>query len=64
MVKLWLLALAVTALASEEREPAGWIVGYKAFQSTYAVEGMDYVIEYGLFNVGDRPATKVDNNEY
>ncbi|KAI6177483.1 4'-phosphopantetheinyl transferase [Aphelenchoides bicaudatus] len=35
------------------------ILGSKTPLSQYAIEGMDFVFEYKLFNVGDRTATKV-----
>ncbi|CAI5455033.1 unnamed protein product [Caenorhabditis angaria] len=36
-----------------------FILAHKSPLSLYAVENMDLVIEYGLYNVGDKPATKV-----
>ena len=35
----------------------------KSPQSMYAVENMDFVIEYGIFNTGDRAAKKVILND-
>ena len=35
----------------------------KSPQSLYAVENMDFVIEYGLYNTGDRAAKKVILND-
>ena len=39
-------------------QPA-YLVTSKMALSTYAVENMDLVMEYGIFNTGDKPATKV-----
>ncbi|CAI2355569.1 unnamed protein product [Caenorhabditis sp. 36 PRJEB53466] len=36
-----------------------FILAHKQPLSTYAVENMDLVLEYGLYNVGDKPAHKV-----
>ncbi len=35
------------------------VLGSKFLLSQYAVEGKDFVIDYRLYNVGDKPATKV-----
>ncbi|GMS89961.1 hypothetical protein PENTCL1PPCAC_30612, partial [Pristionchus entomophagus] len=55
-----LLLLMATALASAESDPKGaWILASKKIITSYAVQGKDYVVSYGLYNVGNRPATKV-----
>lgn len=62
MIRLWLLFALVVLVASEsdtEQPSQAWILGSKGYQSAYAVEGMEYVIEYDLFNAGDQPATSV-----
>ncbi|GMR54324.1 hypothetical protein PMAYCL1PPCAC_24519, partial [Pristionchus mayeri] len=53
---LLLSALFVSSLAASED---AWLLASKSPQSQYGVEGMDYVVQYGLYNVGGKPATKV-----
>ncbi|GMT35739.1 hypothetical protein PFISCL1PPCAC_27036, partial [Pristionchus fissidentatus] len=65
---LLFVLVASSALVMAEEDPQGaWLLASKNPQSVYGVETMDYVVEYGLYNVGDRPATKItldDRNSY
>ncbi|KJH41030.1 Translocon-associated protein beta [Dictyocaulus viviparus] len=61
MICTALLALAVTVLtedASTQTRDA-FIIASKFPQSIYAVESMDLVLEYSLYNTGDKTALKV-----
>ncbi|WKX88057.1 hypothetical protein Q1695_008014 [Nippostrongylus brasiliensis] len=61
MIPLVLVLLAASALsedASTQTKDA-FLVASKFPQSIYAVENMDLVLEYGLYNTGDKAALKV-----
>jgi len=72
------LLLACLAMADDTKDGADGVVEQKPLDSArivaskfslsqYAVENMDYVIEYRLYNVGDRTALKVsldDRNSF
>ncbi|EYC20051.1 hypothetical protein Aduo_019320 [Ancylostoma duodenale] len=55
------LALAITVVAEDASTQTrdAFIVASKFPQSIYAVENMDLVLEYGLYNTGDKAALKV-----
>ncbi|GMT03787.1 hypothetical protein PENTCL1PPCAC_25961, partial [Pristionchus entomophagus] len=63
-----LLFLFSSARSSAENAPAGaWLLASKTPLSPFGFQGKDYVFQYGLYNVGDRPATKItldDNNSF
>ncbi|KAM3726200.1 Zinc metalloproteinase nas-15 [Dirofilaria immitis] len=65
MVMRWklpvLFLLYVTIVYGEDTDinDSAHIVASKFTLSQYAVEGMDYVIDYRLYNVGDRAALRV-----
>ncbi|CAJ0583406.1 unnamed protein product, partial [Mesorhabditis spiculigera] len=66
MKVLLVLALAAAAYAIEDEPVAvegARILAHKSPFSMYAVEKMDLVIEYSVFNVGDKPAYKVQLND-
>lgn len=67
MFRVALLAvIAAVALSSEEAEVAldsPRILASKFLQSMYAVEHMDLVIEYSLYNTGDKTAYHVTLND-
>ncbi|RCN32336.1 hypothetical protein ANCCAN_21862 [Ancylostoma caninum] len=54
------LALAITVVAEDASTQTrdAFIVASKFPQSIYAVENMDLVLEYGLYNTGDKAALK------
>ncbi|EFO96885.1 hypothetical protein GCK72_022198 [Caenorhabditis remanei] len=54
-----LLAVAVTCADVGTQTKDAFVLAHKQPLSTYAVENMDFVLEYGIYNVGDKPAQKV-----
>merc|ERR1712029_803889 len=62
MMKLSLLVLATLGLANSAEDSGSGnarLLVSKRIQNKYLVEGMDVVIHYGLYNVGDNAATDV-----
>uniref|UniRef100_A0A1I7U7H6 Translocon-associated protein subunit beta n=1 Tax=Caenorhabditis tropicalis TaxID=1561998 RepID=A0A1I7U7H6_9PELO len=55
----FLLVAAVTCADVGTQTKDAFVLAHKQPLSTYAVENMDFVLEYGLYNVGDKPAQKV-----
>ncbi|CAB3401087.1 unnamed protein product [Caenorhabditis bovis] len=55
----FLLAVGVFAADVQTQTKDAFILANKSPLSLYAVENMDLIIEYGIYNVGDKPATKV-----
>uniref|UniRef100_A0A8R1DEV7 Translocon-associated protein subunit beta n=1 Tax=Caenorhabditis japonica TaxID=281687 RepID=A0A8R1DEV7_CAEJA len=55
---VFLVVVAYGAEVGTQTQDA-FILAHKQPLSTYAVENMDFVLEYGLYNVGDKPAHKV-----
>ncbi|VDD91201.1 unnamed protein product [Enterobius vermicularis] len=61
-MKLFLIFLALFSFCfADENDAIGsaHIIASKTSLSQYAVEGMDYVMDYRLYNVGDKIALKV-----
>ncbi|CAL2052822.1 hypothetical protein CAEBREN_20265 [Caenorhabditis brenneri] len=54
-----LLAVAINGADVGTQTKDAFILAHKQPLSTYAVENMDFVLEYGLYNVGDKAAQKV-----
>ncbi|KAK6057209.1 hypothetical protein COOONC_05277 [Cooperia oncophora] len=58
---LALIAALVFAVLSEDASTQtkdAFLVASKSPQSIYAVENMDLILEYGLYNIGDKAALK------
>ncbi|VDN05403.1 unnamed protein product [Thelazia callipaeda] len=56
---LFVIYLSVTSGQDADANDAAHIVASKFALSQYAVEGMDYVIDYRLHNVGEKAALRV-----